>query len=91
MAITLRHFKNMLFADEGDDAIPGTEVDSNLPEALSRRARFGEGRDRACPLCRLPALRIHLSAAGDQDYSGRISPNDKFAKVEKFPREFDIT
>src|SRR6266478_8364718 len=37
--------KHALRPDEGDDAIPGTEMGQPPAGALSRRARLGEGRD----------------------------------------------
>ena len=57
---------------------------------LSRRTGVGAGYRRSGPLRRLSALRIHLPAARDQDRAGRDSSGDRFAKVEKYPEEFDI-
>src|SRR5438105_4644123 len=58
---------------QGDDAVSRTKMGFAVAGILSRRACFSERRGRPSPLCRLSALRIHLSAAGDQNRAGRNS------------------
>src|SRR4029077_8211694 len=58
---------------QGDDAISRRKMGSAAAGTLSRRPRFGERRHRAHSLRCLSALRIHLSAAGDQNRAGRNS------------------
>jgi len=90
LAITLKHFTNMLLGR--------TKITMQYPEEKwtaacrtiigARRACAGFGR--ACALRCLSAVRIHLSAARDQIIPGEIPSTDRFAKVEKYPEEFDI-
>src|SRR5207302_1655056 len=62
-----------LRSHQGDNAISRRKMGSAAAGTLSRCPRFGEGRDRAYPLRCLSALRIHLSAAGDQNRAERNS------------------
>jgi hypothetical protein len=71
MVITFRHLKNMLLGR--------TKVTMQYPEekvgfahagSLSRRAHARPRRRRPDPLRGLPALRVHLPAACDQDHTG---------------------
>ena len=57
---------------------------------LPRRTRPGARRGWTGTLCRVSTLRIHLSARAIKIIPGEIPSSDRFAKVEKFPEEFDI-
>ena len=91
MAITLRHFKNMLFGrTKVTMQYPEQKWDSNLPEHYRGapalvKDETGRVRCVACQLCEFicPPRAIKI-------IPGEFSPNNKFAKVEKFPTEFDI-
>jgi NADH-quinone oxidoreductase subunit I len=77
MAITLRHFKNMLLGrTKVTMQYPEQKWDAQLPEhyrGAPALVKDEAGRIRcvACQLCEIPA-------------------KDSFGKVEKYPREFDI-
>src|SRR6476469_4226980 len=91
MAITFRHLKNMLLGrTKVTMQYPEEKWDSHLPEhyrGAPALVKDDTGRVRcvACQLCEFicPPRAIKI-------IPGEFSPNDKFAKVEKFPREFDI-
>jgi len=91
MAITIRHFKNMLFGrTKVTMQYPEEKWDSNLPEYYRGapalvKDETGRVRCVACQLCEFicPPRAIKI-------IPGEFSPNDKFAKVEKYPHEFDI-
>jgi NADH-quinone oxidoreductase subunit I len=91
MAITIRHFKNMLFGrTKVTMEYPEQKWDSHLPEHYRGapalvKDETGRVRCVACQLCEFicPPRAIKI-------IPGEFSPNDKFAKVEKFPQEFDI-
>jgi NADH-quinone oxidoreductase subunit I len=91
MAITIRHFKNMLFGrTKVTMQYPEEKWDANLPEHYRGapalvKDETGRVRCVACQLCEFicPPRAIKI-------IPGEFSPNDKFAKVEKYPREFDI-
>src|SRR5215472_16207499 len=91
LAITLKHFKNMLLGrTKVTMQYPEQKWDSHLPDhyrgapALVRDAG-GRVRCVACQLCEFmcPPRAIKI-------IPGEIPPRDRFAKVEKFPQEFDI-
>jgi NADH-quinone oxidoreductase subunit I len=91
LAITLKHFKNMLLGrTKVTMQYPEQKWDSHLPDyyrgapALVRDAG-GRVRCVACQLCEFicPPRAIKI-------IPGEIPPSDRFAKVEKFPQEFDI-
>ena len=91
LAITFKHFKRMLRGrDQGDHAVSGGEMGCAHAGTLSRRADTGDGRARPRALRGLPALRVHLPAARDHHQSRGDPADDKFAKVEKYPKEFEI-
>jgi NADH-quinone oxidoreductase subunit I len=91
MAITMRHFKNMLFGrTKVTMQYPEEKWDSHLPEhyrGAPALVRDDTGRVRcvACQLCEFicPPRAIKI-------IPGEFAAGDKFAKVEKFPQEFDI-
>ena len=91
LAITFRHLKNML---AGRTKVvmqyPEERVDANLPpyyRGAPALVKDEKGRERcvACQLCEFicppRAIRIH---------PGELPATNKFAKVEKYPVEFDI-
>ena len=88
MAITFRHLKNMLLGrTKVTMQYPEEKWDSHLPEhyrGAPALVKDDTGRVRcvACQLCEFicPPRAIKI-------IPGEFSPNDKFAKVEKFPRE----
>ena len=91
LAITLKHFKNMLLGrTKVTMQYPEQKWDAHLPDhyrgapALVRDAG-GRVRCVACQLCEFicPPRAIKI-------IPGEIAPADRFAKVEKFPQEFDI-
>src|ERR1700741_2027959 len=91
LAITFKHFKNMLLGrTKVTMQYPEQKWDSQLPDhyrgapALVRDAG-GRVRCVACQLCEFicPPRAIKI-------IPGEIPPADRFAKVEKFPEEFDI-
>jgi len=91
MAITLKHFKNMLFGrTKVTMQYPEEKWDSQMPEHYRGapalvRDQTGRVRCVACQLCEFicPPRAIKIVA-------GEIPASDPFAKVEKFPQEFDI-
>jgi NADH-quinone oxidoreductase subunit I len=91
LLITLKHFKNMIFRrTKVTMQYPEEKWDSNLPEhyrGAPALVRDTDGRVRcvACQLCEFicPPRAIKI-------IPGEISKNDRFAKVEKYPEEFDI-
>ncbi len=91
LAITLKHFRRMLFGrTKVTVQYPEQTLDAEMPEhyrgapALVKDVT-GRLRCVACQLCEFicPPRAIKIEP-------GEISGSDKFAKVEKFPREFDI-
>jgi NADH-quinone oxidoreductase subunit I len=91
MAITIKHFGNMLFGrTKVTMQYPGEKWDSQMPEHYRGapalvRDETGRVRCVACQLCEFicPPRAIKI-------IPGEFPPTDKFAKVEKFPQEFDI-
>jgi NADH-quinone oxidoreductase subunit I len=91
MAITLRHFRNMLFGrTKVTMQYPEEKWDANLPEhyrGAPALVKDDTGRVRcvACQLCEFicPPRAIRI-------IPGEFSADEKFAKVEKYPAEFDI-
>ena len=92
MAITLRHLKNMLLGrTKVTMQYPEQKWDSHMPDHYRGAPALVKDERGSRPLRRLSALRIHLPAARDQDRSrAKFRLDDKFAKVEKYPDEFDI-
>jgi NADH-quinone oxidoreductase subunit I len=91
LAITLNHFKRMLLGrTKVTMQYPEEKHDANMPEhyrGAPALVRDVEGRVRcvACQLCEFicPPRAIKIVA-------GEIPGTDRFAKVEKYPEEFDI-
>ena len=91
MAITIKHFTNMLLGrTKVTMQYPEQKWDSSMPEyyrGAPALVRDESGRVRcvACQLCEFicPPRAIKI-------VPGEISERDRFAKVEKFPEEFDI-
>src|SRR5229473_2218680 len=91
LLITLKHFKNMIFRrTKVTMEYPEETWDSNLPEhyrGAPALVRDTDGRVRcvACQLCEFicPPRAIKMTP-------GEIPSKDRFAKVEKYPEEFDI-
>ena len=91
MAITLKHFKNMLLGrTKVTVQYPEQKLDSTLPSyyrGAPALVKDESGRIRcvACQLCEFicPPRAIKIEP-------GEIAPGDRFRKVEKYPREFDI-
>ena len=91
LAITFKHFKNMLLGrTKVTMQYPEQKWDSHLPDyyrGAPALVRDADGRVRcvACQLCEFicPPRAIKI-------IPGEIPPADRFAKVEKFPEEFDI-
>ncbi len=91
LAITFKHFKNMLLGrTKVTMQYPEQKWDSHLPDyyrGAPALVRDADGRVRcvACQLCEFicPPRAIKI-------IPGEIPPSDRFAKVEKFPEEFDI-
>ncbi len=91
MAITFRHLKNMLLGrTKVTMQYPEQKWDSQMPEhyrGAPALVRDTAGRIRcvACQLCEFicPPRAIKI-------IPGELPASDKFAKVEKFPHEFDI-
>jgi len=91
MMVTLKHFLRALF---GGGSVtmqyPEQRWDSQLPDhyrGAPALVKDEQGRERcvACQLCEFicPPRAIRITP-------GEIPAGDRFAKVEKFPREFDI-
>jgi NADH-quinone oxidoreductase subunit I len=91
LAITWKHFKNMI---TGKTKVvmqyPEEKWDSHMPEYYRGAPTLvadEHGRDRcvACQLCEFicPPKCIRIKP-------GEIKPESRFAKVEKYPEEFDI-
>src|SRR5438045_6134190 len=91
MAITIRHFKNMLLGrTKVTMQYPEEKWDSYLTEHYRGapalvRDETGRVRCVACQLCEFicPPRAIKI-------VPGEVPAADRFAKVEKFPNEFDI-
>jgi NADH-quinone oxidoreductase subunit I len=91
LAITLKHFKNMLFRKtKVTMEYPEERRDKELPDyyrGAPALVRDTDDRVRcvACQLCEFicPPRAIKI-------IPGEISSQDRFAKVEKYPQEFDI-
>ena len=91
MAITIRHLKNMLTGKtKVTMQYPEEKWDSHLPEHYrGAPALVKDERDRvrcvACQLCEFicPPRAIKI-------VPGEIPLGERFAKVEKYPEEFDI-
>ncbi len=91
LAITFKHLKRML---SGQTKVvmqyPEEKWDTHMPEyyrGAPALVKDEHGRERcvACQLCEFicPPRAIRIKP-------GEIPPADKFAKVEKYPEEFDI-
>lgn len=91
MAITLKHLKNMLLRRTRVTLeYPEQRLDSQMPDyyrGAPALVRDEDGRVRcvACQLCEFICPPRAIKIEPDE-----IPSNDRFAKVEKFPREFDI-
>ena len=91
LVITISHFKDMLLRrTKVTVEYPEQKLDSAMPEhyrGAPALVRDADDRVRcvACQLCEFicPPRAIKIVA-------GEIPGNDRFAKVEKFPEEFDI-
>jgi NADH-quinone oxidoreductase subunit I len=91
LVITLKHFKNVFFGrTKVTVEYPEETLDPHLPEyyrGAPALVKDESGRIRcvACQLCEFicPPRAIKIEP-------GEIPTNDPFAKVEKYPREFDI-
>ncbi len=91
LAITIRHFKNMLFGrTKVTMQYPEEKWDASLPDyyrGAPALVRDEDGRVRcvACQLCEFicPPRAIKI-------IPGEIPSTNRFAKVEKYPEEFDI-
>ena len=91
LAITIKHFKNMLFGrTKVTMQYPEQKWDDSLPDhyrGAPALVRDEDGRVRcvACQLCEFicPPRAIKI-------IPGEIPSVDRFAKVEKYPEEFDI-
>ena len=91
LVITLNHFRRMLFGQtKVTMEYPEEKNDANMPDyyrGAPALVRDTDGRVRcvACQLCEFicPPRAIKI-------LPGEISGNDRFAKVEKYPDEFDI-
>mgnify|MGYP003694460063 CR=1 FL=1 len=91
LAITLKHLKKLV---SGKTKVtmqyPGAALGLAASSWYRGAPGIGEGRARQGSLRGLPALRIHLSPAGNHHRARRNSPSDRWAKVEKRPKEFEI-
>jgi NADH-quinone oxidoreductase subunit I len=91
LAITLKHFTNMLLGrTKVTLQYPEETRDADMPDyyrGTPALVKDVEGRIRcvACQLCEFicPPRAIKI-------LPGEIATNDRFAKVEKYPKEFDI-
>jgi NADH-quinone oxidoreductase subunit I len=91
LAITLKHFKNMLFGKtKVTMQYPEERWDAHLPphyRGAPTLVKDEQGRERcvACQLCEFicPPRAIRITP-------GELPPESRFAKVEKFPKEFEI-
>jgi NADH-quinone oxidoreductase subunit I len=91
LAITLKHFKNMLLGHtKVTMQYPEEKWDSSLPDhyrGAPALVRDSDSRVRcvACQLCEFicPPRAIKI-------IPGEIPSTDRFAKVEKYPEQFDI-
>jgi NADH-quinone oxidoreductase subunit I len=91
LAITLKHLKNVLLGrTKVTVEYPEQKLDPQMPEyyrGAPALVRDEDGRIRcvACQLCEFicPPRAIKIEP-------GEIPAKDRFAKVEKFPLEFDI-
>ena len=74
MAITFRHLKNMLLGrTKVTMQYPEEKWDSHMPDHYRGAPALVKDETGSRPLCRLPALRVHLPAARHQDRAGRNS------------------
>ena len=91
LAITFKHFKNMLLGrTKVTMQYPEQKWDSNMPEhyrGAPALVRDTDGRVRcvACQLCEFICPPRAIKIIPDE-----IASTDRFAKVEKYPLEFDI-
>src|SRR6059058_3373224 len=91
LAVTFKHFKNMLFGHtKVTMEYPEQKPDSRLPDhyrGAPALVRDEDGRVRcvACQLCEFicPPRAIKI-------IPGEIASTDHFARVEKYPEQFDI-
>jgi NADH-quinone oxidoreductase subunit I len=91
LAITLKHFKNMLFGKtKVTMQYPEERWDAHLPphyRGAPTLVKDEQGRERcvACQVCEFicPPRAIRITP-------GELPPESRFAKVEKFPKEFEI-
>jgi NADH-quinone oxidoreductase subunit I len=91
LLITLKHFKNSLFGKTKVTMhYPEERWDAHLPghyRGAPALVKDEHGRERcvACQLCEFicPPRAIRITP-------GELPPEDRFAKVEKFPKEFEI-
>ena len=91
LVITLKHFVNMILGrTKVVMQYPEEKWDANLPPYYRGAPalvsdEYGRVRCVACQLCEFicPPRAIRIKP-------GEIPPTDKFAKIEKFPQEFDI-
>jgi hypothetical protein len=87
LAITLKHFTNMLLGrTKITMQYPEEKWDSSLPDHYRGAPALVREFGRACALGCLSAMRIHLSAARDQNYSRRDSFDRPVRQSRKISR-----